>query len=122
MIQSGPRTASYSYPFQTLVLMVGRLDGLVFRSADGRVNDDDDDDGGTKTRPGRNALLVSSFDFNLQILVVDLINSSCRHIYMQLISRGGCALFCHGGVYLLINLCRFAARLSSFAISPPPRA
>ena len=48
--------------------MVGRLDGLVFRSADGRVNDDDDDDGGTKTRPGRNGLLVSSFDFNLQIL------------------------------------------------------
>ena len=49
-----------------------------------------------------NALLVSSFDFNLQILVVDLINSSCRHIYMQLISRGGAAqagaLFCHGGL------------------------
>lgn len=32
------------YPSQTLVLMVGCLDGLVFRSADDRVNDDDDDD------------------------------------------------------------------------------
>ena len=56
--------------------MIGRLDGLVFRSADGRVNDDDDDDGGRareEQKRGRVVagplVVVSSFDFNLLILV-----------------------------------------------------
>ena len=57
--------------------MAGCLDGLVFRSADGRVNDDDDDDDGGRAREEQKRgrvvagplVVVSSFDFNLLILV-----------------------------------------------------
>ena len=55
--------------------MAGCLDGLVFRSADGRVNDDDDDGGRAREEQKRGRVVagplvvVSSFDFNLLILV-----------------------------------------------------
>ena len=46
------------YPFQTLVLMAGCLDGLVFRSADGRVNDDDDDGGRAREEQKRGRVVA----------------------------------------------------------------